>query len=61
MRDTKAVRGDGGVDELFFLDGTPYHRDDTVYVAFREDDMDVKPSNIALPRRTIQALSLIHI
>ncbi|GAA5900005.1 hypothetical protein JCM8208_005563 [Rhodotorula glutinis] len=55
VRDTKAVRGDGGVDELFFLDGTPYHRDDTVYVAFREDDMDVKPSNIALPRRTIQA------
>ncbi|KPV76296.1 uncharacterized protein RHOBADRAFT_52321 [Rhodotorula graminis WP1] len=46
----KAVRGGGGDNELFVLDGTSYHRDDTVYVAFLEHD--IKPRNFALPRKT---------
>jgi len=47
-RDSKAVRGDLDDNSLFVLDGTSYHRHDTVYVAFRERDIDVKPLNVAL-------------
>ncbi|GAA5835869.1 hypothetical protein JCM9279_002126 [Rhodotorula babjevae] len=48
-RYSKAVRGDGGDDALFVLDGTAYHRHDTVYIAFLEHDGDPKPLNVALP------------